>query len=306
MGLILIAAPGACYLIQDMPRQSVLRMQIYQSPYFLMQAIAAFIVARSRARSGVLDNVLVLLLAASALQFLAKPYLLQPLGGTGASPDLYATTAYAMLSQSMGTVSAIAIALLLLVILLRDTVAEAYLRSETDMLSGLLNRRGFEIRAAAAIRQAGRKGLPVSLVISDLDHFKTINDSFGHAAGDTVIVAFARFLQSITAGNHLAGRVGGEEFAILLPGASIVAARLFAEKARGAFPAMEVDGASAGRRFTASFGVAEMVEGDSINDLMARADKALYLAKNSGRDCVKIAPRPRSGLLGQGTAVSLA
>ena len=172
---------------------------------------------------------------------------------------------------------------------------------------GLLNRGGFEAHAALALQEARRLGVPVSLVISDLDHFKSINDNFGHAAGDTVIMTFARFLRSAVAGHHLAGRIGGEEFAILLPGTNLVAARLFAEGARNAFASLTVEGMPATKRFTASFGVAELAGGESIGDLMARADKALYIAKNSGRDCVKIAPRPGGRRMGdgEGAAISL-
>jgi diguanylate cyclase (GGDEF)-like protein len=207
----------------------------------------------------------------------------------------------------MGTIFAIAVALMVLVILVRDVLAEANTRSETDMLSGLLNRGGFEARAAAALEDARRLGVPVSLVISDLDHFKSVNDNFGHAAGDTVIVTFARFLRSAMADHHLAGRIGGEEFAILLPGTNLVAARLFAEGARNAFASLAVDGMASTKRFTASFGVAELAGGERISDLMERADKALYLAKNSGRDCVKIAPRPGGRRSGddKGAAISL-
>jgi diguanylate cyclase (GGDEF)-like protein len=207
----------------------------------------------------------------------------------------------------MGTIFAIAVALLLLVILVRDVLADANTRSETDMLSGLLNRGGFEAHAAEALREASRLGVPVSLVISDLDHFKSINDNFGHAAGDTVIVTFAGFLRSAMAEHHVAGRIGGEEFAILLPGTNLVAARLFAEGARNAFASLTVEGMPATKRFTASFGVAELAGGETISDLMERADKALYLAKNSGRDCVKIAPRPGGRRSGddKGAAISL-
>jgi diguanylate cyclase (GGDEF)-like protein len=104
----------------------------------------------------------------------------------------------------------------------------------------------------------------------------------------------------------VAGRVGGEEFAVLLPGTNLVAARLFAEGTRNAFGGLMVEGLPATKRFTASFGVAERAKGETISDLMGRADKALYLAKNSGRDCVKIAPRP-SGRRGddKGAAISL-
>jgi diguanylate cyclase (GGDEF)-like protein len=306
MAIIFVASLVGCYLIQDMPRQSFVRMLIYQSPYFIMQAMAAGIVAQAKARSA-LDNVLMGLLAASALQFLSKPFLFRTFGGTGDSPDQYLSTIYALFSQSMGTIFAIAVALMLLVILVRDVLAEANARSETDMLSGLLNRGGFEAHAAAALQEARRLGVPASLVIPDLDHFKSVNDNFGHAAGDTVIVTFARFLRSAMADHHLAGRIGGEEFAVLLPGTNLVAARLFAEGARNAFASLTVDGMAPTKRFTASFGVAELAGGETIADLMERADKALYLAKNSGRDCVKIAPRPGGRRSGddRGAAISL-
>ena len=307
MAIVFVASVATCYFIRDMSRQSFMRMLLYQSPYFIMQAIAVGIVAKAKTRSA-LDNVLMGLLAASALQFLSKPFLFRAFGGTGDSPDQYLTTTYALFSQSMGTIFAMAVALMLLVILVRDVLADAFARSETDMLSGLLNRGGFEIHAAAAMQEADRLGVPVSLVISDLDHFKSVNDNFGHAAGDRVIVTFAGFLRSAMTEHQIAGRIGGEEFAILLPGTNLVAARLFAEGARSAFASLAVDGMPATKRLTASFGVAELARGENIADLMARADKALYLAKDSGRDCVKIAPRPGARRAGDdtGAAISLA
>jgi diguanylate cyclase (GGDEF)-like protein len=306
MGIVFAASIAACYATIGMPRQSFMRMLVYQSPYFIMQAIAIGLVVQARQRTA-LDNVLVALLTASSLQFLSKPFLFKILGGTGDSPDRYLATQYALFSQSMGTIFAIAVALMLLVILVRDVLADANTRSETDMLSGLLNRGGFEARAAEALRGANRLGVPVSLVISDLDHFKSINDNFGHAAGDAVIVTFAGFLRSAMAEHHVAGRIGGEEFAVLLPGTNLVAARLFAEGARNAFASLSVEGMPATKRFTASFGVAEAAAGETIGDLMERADKALYLAKNSGRDCVKIASRSTGRRVGddKGAAVSL-
>jgi diguanylate cyclase (GGDEF)-like protein len=304
MGVVFGVSMVACYLIQDMSRQSVARMLIYQAPYFVMQMIAAVIVLKARQRTSI-DNLLGGLLAASALQFLSKPFLFLAVGGTGDNPNLYIDTVYAMLSQSMGTIFALAIALMLLVMLLRDVLADANARSETDTLSGLLNRGGFELHAADALREAARRNTPVSLVISDLDHFKSINDNYGHASGDRVIVAFAGFLRRTIAPHHIAARIGGEEFAILLPGTNVVSARLFAEGIRSEFRSIRVEGMP-GKQFTASFGVAEMAPGERIDELMARADKALYIAKNSGRDCVKIAPMPaRRNGSGQNTAISL-
>ena len=203
-----------------------------------------------------------------------------------------------MISQSLGSVFGIAIALMMLAILVSDILAQATQKSETDTLSGLLNRRGFEARAEMAVRDAARQGIAMSLVICDIDHFKAVNDLLGHASGDRVIAAFAGFLRSAAANHHAAGRIGGEEFAVILPGTNLLAARLFAEGARNAFSALRVDGLPQDRRFTASFGVAELAPGESITDLLIRADAALYEAKNSGRDCVRVsqprlAPVPR-------------
>ena len=138
------------------------------------------------------------------------------------------------------------------------------------------------------MKDAVRQGIPVALVIADLDHFKSINDSFGHASGDRVIETFAGFLREAAAEHHVAGRIGGEEFAIILPGTNLAAARLFAEGARSAFGALPIDCLPANHRCTASFGVAELHPAEDFSDLLRRADEALYQAKGSGRDCVRI------------------
>jgi diguanylate cyclase (GGDEF)-like protein len=277
----------AVYVVQDLPRHSFVRMMAYQAPYAVMQIVGLAIVWRAKPRRT-LDTALMSLFGFSALQFVSKPFIAQAVGGWGANPQAYIDSNYALISQSLGTVFSIAVALLTLVIIVRDILADVTARSETDALSGLLNRGGFERHAEAAMRDAARRGLPVALVISDLDHFKAINDTFGHAAGDRVIEAFAGFLRSATNGHQIAGRIGGEEFAIALPGANLSGARLFAEGARSAFAALPIDGLPDDRRFTASFGVAELRIGESISDLMRRADEALYEAKKGGRDCVRV------------------
>jgi diguanylate cyclase (GGDEF)-like protein len=307
MTAFFIVATVGVYLVQDLPRQSLLRMLAYQLPYAAMQLTAVALIASSRQRRDRLDHALTTMLGLSALQFVAKPFIAQWLGGWGVNAQAYSNTSYALASQSMGAISAIAIALLLLAVTGRDILADMRARSETDMLSGLLNRGGFESYADLALGDARTQGMTVSLVIADLDHFKSINDKFGHAGGDKVIVSFADFIRSAMNNRHVAGRIGGEEFAILLPGTNVVAARLFAEGARNAFSGLEIDGLPNDKRVTASFGVAELAEQETIADLMERADKALYLAKASGRDCVKIAARPdkRRDVDQTGAAISL-
>ena len=260
MGALFVASFVVVYLIQDMPRQSIARMMLYQGPYALMQLVGVGTILVSPRTRRHLDLALTGLLAASTLQFLSKPFLAWALGGWGANPQLYLDSAYAMISQSIGAVFGIAIALMTLVILVSDILSAATEKSETDALSGLLNRRGFEARAEMAVRDSVRQGVAMSLVICDIDHFKAVNDSLGHASGDRVIAAFAGFLKTAAA-NHHAGRIGGEEFAVILPGTNLVAARLFAEGARNAFAALRVAGTPHDRRFTASFGVAELAPG---------------------------------------------
>lgn len=287
MAVLFVVSVAAVAAVQELPRHSFVRMMAYQAPFAIMQSIAVALILSKTGRRTI-DTVFAVLLTASVLHFLLKPFLAQAVGGWGADPQAYLQSSYALFSQTAGAVFALAVALTILVILVRDTLLEMAARSETDTLSGLLNRRGFERRADAAMSAAVDQGLPVSLVIADIDHFKSVNDSYGHAVGDNVIASFAAFLGTAASDHHVAGRIGGEEFAIVLPGTNLMAARLFAEGARSALSAMPVDGLPEERRVTASFGVAELTPGESASSLMRRADAALYAAKNSGRDCVRL------------------
>jgi diguanylate cyclase (GGDEF)-like protein len=292
MLLFLVAATVLVYLVQDLPRHALARMMAYQLPYAAMQLIALAIVWLSKRRQSVLDRLLMIVLGLSAVQFASKPFLAHALGGWGANPQSYLQSNYALVSQTMGTIFALAVALLMLGILMRDALADAASKSEVDALSRLLNRGGFQAQSGVALRSARKQGVPVSLVLADLDHFKAINDSFGHASGDRVIEVFAGFLRDTVARNHVVGRIGGEEFAILLPGTNLTSARLFAEGIRSAFSALPIDGLPKDHRCTASFGVSELQPEEGLADLMRRADEALYGAKKGGRDQVRVSGSP--------------
>jgi diguanylate cyclase (GGDEF)-like protein len=278
--------------IYDLPRGTLLRQVLYQAPYFGMQAMGAWVVltASRRTRTDTAVGILVLL---SALHFLSKPFIAMLAGGVGARPQDYIGTLYALYSQTMGSVLMVGTGLILLGLLMRDMLAEIRKTSVTDTLSGLLNRRGFEEQGAPVLAAMQKAGVPVSLVICDLDHFKAINDSFGHGAGDRVIAGFAGLLREATTGRHIAGRIGGEEFAVVLAGVNAASARLFAEGVRNAYAYLEVEGIERDPPPTASFGVAEAQRADTLHDLMNRADGALYAAKEAGRNCVRVGdPRP--------------
>ena len=170
-----------------------------------------------------------------------------------------------------------------------DVMDELKRESQTDSLSGLLNRRGFEDRMNEIAEDRSVSGLPVSLVVCDLDRFKSVNDTFGHAVGDRLIALFADTLRECAADHHILARSGGEEFAILMPGSNLAAARLFAEGVRARYSAVSVSGLPDDRHGTASFGVAQWTQYESADGLFIRADTALYAAKNAGRDCVRVA-----------------
>jgi len=161
----------------------------------------------------------------------------------------------------------------------------------TDHLTSVANRRHFLETAALEFERARRYGHPLTVIMADIDVFKTINDTYGHQVGDRVIRDFARTLQSCLRGCDLVGRLGGEEFAVILPETPAAEALSAAERSRVAIEALEVplpDGGSL--RFTASFGCATRIESDSsIDATLARADAALYRSKDQGRNSVTAA-----------------
>lgn len=150
-----------------------------------------------------------------------------------------------------------------------------------DSLTGAVNRRGFMDRLAQAQQQQAL----LSLVMIDIDHFKRINDRHGHAAGDGVLREVAARLRRQMRGADLLGRLGGEEFALLLPATDLAGARAQAELAR---QALRREPMAIAGTVTASFGVAQWDGSESAADWLHRADLALYQAKRRGRDQVSL------------------
>ncbi|MDZ3832927.1 MAG: GGDEF domain-containing protein [Sphingopyxis sp.] len=274
-------------LIFSLAYGSPLRLALYQFSYFVMQALALMLVWRSGQRQR-LDMLLMCLMALAALIYIAKPLIAWKVG-TAATPQGYMETIYAAISQSLGAGTLVALALVLLLIMMRDTTAEIIARSETDALSGVLNRRGFGAHAERALDKAREAGRSAVLVAADLDHFKAINDSFGHAAGDGVIVRFAAMLRAAAPAGAIVSRPGGEEFAVLLTGATLADGRLYAEGVRRDFASCSLIDAGVDSPVSASFGVAQMMPGDGLSSLWRRADDALYRAKAGGRNRVSLA-----------------
>lgn len=174
---------------------------------------------------------------------------------------------------------------------LRQQKESAELAARTDPLTGLLNRRAFTELARVEIQRARRFDLPLALVAVDLDRFKSINDNHGHAVGDIVLCDFARVLSAQLRELDVFARIGGEEFVLLLPGTDVQGAAKFAERVRlsVANSVVAVDGGPLS--YTASFGIAGFEPRQpGLERWLARADGALYLAKNKGRNRVELAP----------------
>ena len=159
--------------------------------------------------------------------------------------------------------------------------------STTDQLTGIYNRRFLEQRAQNEIERTRRYTTPLSVILMDIDHFKSVNDTHGHDVGDAVLVSVARCLSRHTRTTDIVGRWGGEEFLILVPGSDDSGGADLAEKLR-----LAIEGEQHGplNKITASFGVTGLMDGDTFDTLVKRADKGLYQAKTDGRNQVVTYP----------------
>ncbi|MFO7840390.1 MAG: GGDEF domain-containing protein [Desulfosalsimonadaceae bacterium] len=165
---------------------------------------------------------------------------------------------------------------------LRDANATIVELTRTDPLTKLANRRHFETRIRELVSVARRKSQPLSLIMTDIDHFKAVNDNYGHDAGDRVISGYSDLMMQGVRLEDLVARFGGEEFILLLPASRIDQAWEVAERLRTELSAADLIGN--GVFVTASFGVSALKAGESIEDFIKRADKALYQAKQQGRN----------------------
>lgn len=289
-GIIVAILAGGIILramIWDMPRDTLGYGMAYQMPFVLASLLAVESVLRVADRR-LLHYLLATIFGVIALHFLGKPFLAVRFG-SGKSLADYTTTVYALLSQSSTGVLLLASGVVLLLIVAQKAIAESLLASETDLLSSLTNRRGFEQRGQLAIARVERQNAPMSLAIFDLDHFKAVNDTFGHEIGDQVIADFGALLRDVAPSAALVARLGGEEFVMLLEGATGQAACLHADRIR-------LGAATANRHGrpspTVSVGVAQRLGGETLAGLLRRADAALYRAKHKGRNCIYLAPEP--------------
>jgi diguanylate cyclase (GGDEF)-like protein len=177
-----------------------------------------------------------------------------------------------------------AIVVTLVAVALRRYQTRITALATTDQLTELLNRRGFDLLANQALQEARRNQSAICALLLDLDHFKALNDSYGHQAGDEVLRGFARNLRDELRQSDIICRWGGEEFVLLLKDTPIEQARALAQKIRQQAEQSEYSHNGNALRITTSIGLAQLTDDESLDQLLSRADRALYRAKQAGRN----------------------
>ncbi|MFG1392168.1 GGDEF domain-containing protein [Xanthobacter agilis] len=274
-------------------RSLILRIYVQNFGYGIIVIAVAL---RMQGRRRGLDLAFFWVLLLFGLHFFVRTVLTAPILGdlarydhlvaAGADPEelrrAFAASPFWQVMNFSVFISGLLIALMLFVAVALDVIEDFRRDSGSDTLTGLLNRRGFHLEAEAVWRDAGMR--PVSIAYGDLDHFKAINDTFGHAAGDRVLKQFAETLSGELRHWDVASRFGGEEFVLLLPRASGEAALAIVERVRRALRDAVFDDLSDGRAVTVSFGIAEAGPTETAAEVIHRADVMVYAAKRSGRD----------------------
>jgi diguanylate cyclase (GGDEF)-like protein len=249
----------------------------------VLAAIALFHVVGLR--SDMIDRLIQVTLGIMAITFFARPLLIFGYEGSPTQDVILNSlwlNSFKITSGAIWTV----LAVLFTIRIVKDLVTTLQRDATTDPLTRLPNRLGFSTQAQR-LQHLG----PMCVAIIDLDHFKNVNDTFGHGAGDEVLTKFASVLRNSQREQDVTGRFGGEEFAMLLPGLPISVARLQMERIRSVCAQMQFVNVSPSLRVTASIGVVERRPDESLEHALARADQLLYQAKSRGRDRV-VAERP--------------
>ena len=207
--------------------------------------------------------------------------------GHAYDPNTFGASAFWLWLNLAVILFAVVLGLALLGGVASDVVSMLLEEAATDSLTGLMNRREFERTVQRRLSWFAAKRVN-SLVLCDIDHFKRINDTYGHNAGDIALQSIAETLTNCVRRADAVARIGGEEFAILLPGVGIAEAYLLAERLRSSIEELSVHLERLVLQVTASFGVVEVRGEEGLSEMLVRADRALYAAKNNGRNCVHV------------------
>lgn len=269
-----------CYIQTSL----VARVYIQNFGYGAILLIAVLRLAPRRGTKPV-DQALFWIMLLFAVQFFPRTILTAG-SDLPHSAKAFAHTAFWQILQLSTIVLGAAFAFAILAAAIMDLLENLRRERDQDALTGVLNRRGFQEHAAVLLARPSDRSL--TLVLCDLDSFKALNDRFGHPAGDTVLRQFGAILRAEVRKSDVVARIGGEEFAILMPDATLSEAAGVAERIRRVLEACKYAAPLEGYRVTASFGIALRRRADGLSDLMMRADKLLYSAKARGRNRVSL------------------
>ena len=262
-----------------------IRLYVQGSLNGLLFAIGAVILWRAAARN-IVDRLVTGIFVLLSANFFIRPQIAMMVGGHMTIDEYRSSIFYSIHVLSLA-LFALMLALVLSAATMIDQHFKQQKRSESDPLTGLRLRRAFDSAASEMLNRATLRNMPVSVIVADIDHFKQVNDVWGHAVGDEAIAGFGKMLSKMIRDTDIAGRIGGEEFCILVWNCEVAAAERLAERIRQKFGSQSHVASRPDLRLTASFGVTAWREGESYMRTFARSDAALYEAKDKGRNRVE-------------------
>ena len=258
------------------------RLYIVNTGYGIMFLLGTMVLINSRRRE-LFDRLVILVFVLSTVNFFVRPVLALTLESSIPIAEYRSSVYYSVLNVAMAVMSLI-VAITLIGACTADLIRAMRDRSERDDLTGLRNRRAFEHEVEQMLERAKNSDVDVGLVVADIDHFKQVNDLWGHQAGDAAIASFGRLIERNVRGCDITGRIGGEEFCIVVWDCDLAETARLAERIRIAFATQPQPCINEDIRLTSSFGVAGWYDAESYLKLFARADRALYCAKEEGRN----------------------
>ncbi len=285
-----LAAIAAMWAIGGSSGQGTVWNYVSAAPIALVSAAASWEVLRNPMLRDLRGRrVVIVILTVHAMFYVVRATALPVMVSTSGDDVLALGSTLTMYE---GVLYSVALPMSLLALIREEAHDQLLQTSRTDYLTALGNRRWFFEEGERVMMRAGI-GEPMSLLAFDLDHFKAINDRHGHATGDAVLTLFARVVRGATGEDTVLARIGGEEFAALLPGHARIHARQIGQVVAARFAESAAsDPATGGVAATVSIGVAERgTDGETLADLLSAADRALYVAKARGRNRIEFAPR---------------
>ena len=279
--LTIVSTALICYLVVSKDRSTALAYVMAVS-FFLVRGLIAVEVFR-QAAGRVFLKIFAILMAFYAFFALNRVIFLMVYG---APPSQAQRAVLQVVSVVLSVSFAFLIGLSFLLMLCSELLTLVKDESERDLLCGVFNRRGIQQKLDAELKRTGPLGQNLSIALVDIDHFKTINDDAGHAAGDTALRDVASTISARLRPYDLIGRFGGDEFLVIFPDTTSEEAHDICSRIEQSIRELSVPGA--GLPLTISIGLTQATPNEAAAPLLARADKALYNAKDAGRNCCRI------------------